>query len=120
LPENGGFVQAAHSFEEHAAQLEHRSRDTGSRACGHDGVRRIIHSAGRSSRPATPIVVQALEELAQTKPEPVAAIPRRIVALRLVLLLFALPELPDHVRRLTRRKRKAVRTAAEAEGRTHG
>jgi hypothetical protein len=62
-------------------------------------------------RPATPIVVQALEELAQTKPEPVAAIPRRIVALRLMLLLFALPELPDHVRRLTRRKRKAVRTA---------
>jgi hypothetical protein len=111
LPENGGFVQAAHSFEEHAAQLEHRSRDTGSRACGRDGVRRTIQSAGRSSRPATPIVVQALEELAQTKPEPVAAIPRRIVALRLVLLLFALPELPDHVRRLTRRQRKAVRTA---------
>lgn len=83
-------------------------------AAAHAGATAFVESFIRPaglSREATPIVVQALEELAQTKPEPVAAIPRRILALRLVLLLFALPELPDHVRRLTRRKRKAVRTA---------
>jgi hypothetical protein len=55
---------------------------------------------------------RALEELAQTKPEPVAAIPRHIVALRLVLILFALPALPDRVRKLARRRRKPMSARA--------
>jgi hypothetical protein len=111
LPENGGFVQAAHSFEEHAAQLKHVLATP---AVGHALATAFVESFIRPaglSRPATPIVVQALEELAQTKPEPVAAIPRRIVALRLVLLLFALPELPDHLRKLARWRRKPAGAA---------
>jgi hypothetical protein len=112
LPENGGFVQAAHSFEEHAAQLKHAlATPAAVQAAATAFVESFIRPAGLS-RPATPIVVQALEELAQTRPEPVAAIPRRIVALRLVLMLFALPELPDQVRKIARRRRKRARKLA--------
>jgi hypothetical protein len=55
-------------------------------------------------------MVEALEELAETTPEPVTRMPRRSAALRLVLALFAIPELPELVREAPRRRRKRARS----------
>jgi hypothetical protein len=46
LPENGGFVQAAHSFEEHAAQLKHV---LAAPAAAHAGATAFVESFIRSA-----------------------------------------------------------------------
>jgi hypothetical protein len=110
LPENGGFVQAAYSFEEHAAQLKHvLATPETVRAVSTAFVGSFVRPAGLD-RPATPIVVQALEELAQIEPERVARTPRRAAPLRLMLMFFAIPELPELLRDAARRRRKRLRS----------
>jgi hypothetical protein len=89
LPENGGFLHVAEDFEEHTEQLgqavraPERSRERNERF-----VRRFIRPNGLQQE-CVPLVVDAVERLADTRPRPAA--PPRVIrhSLRPLLWLYA-------------------------------
>jgi len=86
LAENGGFLHVASSLEEHLAQLGHVLDED---ALGAERRRRFVESFVRPhglERPATPILADAVEQLAQL---PVDAPARASLPLRTVLTLEA-------------------------------
>jgi hypothetical protein len=110
LEENGGFLHVASSLGEHAAQL---ARVLGEDAAGAEQRRRFVESFVRPhglTRPATPILADAVEELAGVRVEsrvPVGALALRVpLALEAGLssLVMALPDV-----QLGRRFRRAIR-----------
>jgi hypothetical protein len=110
LEENGGFLHVASSLGEHAAQL---ARVLVEDAAGAERRRRFVESFVRPhglARPATPILADAVEELAGVRVE--SRIPAGALLLRVPLTLEAglsalvllLPDL-----QLGRRLRRAMR-----------
>ncbi len=84
--EHGGFLRVASSLDEHVAQL----RD-GLGSVDAEPTRRFVEAFVRPSgleRAATPILADAIEELARTSPEPVPP-PPGALAVRLALLPLA-------------------------------
>lgn len=84
VAENGGFLHVASSLDEHLEQLG-RSLGTAAEA---RRTRRFIEAFIRPNgleRPATPIFVDAIEELAELTPDPARETPGRI-ALRTALI----------------------------------
>jgi hypothetical protein len=110
LAENGGFLHVAASLEEHAAQLAHVLDEERE---GAEQRRRFIESFVRPrglERPATPILADAVEELAslevQAPPRPGAAI-RAVLGLEASLSTLAIAVAP--VRRRLRKLRRRAR-----------
>jgi hypothetical protein len=72
LAENGGFLHVAPSLEAHAEQLRSVLRED---AAGAERRRRFVEAFVRPrgiDRRAAPILIDAIEELARTDPDPVA------------------------------------------------
>jgi hypothetical protein len=70
VPEGGGFVLAARSLDEHIDQLADVLRDTRATSAQVRGfVRRFVRPHGLD-RPATPILVEAIERFSTLAPEP--------------------------------------------------
>jgi hypothetical protein len=116
LPENGGCVRIASTLAEHVAQLGERLRDPeAARAETQRFVASFVRPHGLD-RPATPIVVEAIERLAAT-PAPVPqAVPAWAVALRPMVLGVAAVSgavsgfsHPDRRARLLKRARQPLR-----------
>jgi hypothetical protein len=87
LPENGGFVSTASTLTEHMSQLAERLRRPDD---ARDEARRFVASFIRPKgldRPATPIIVDAIESLARLSPQPRALPVVRTAAMRAVLLI---------------------------------
>jgi hypothetical protein len=120
LPENGGCVRIASSLEEHVRQLGERLRDP---EAAHAETQRFIASFVRPhglDRPATPIVVDAIERLALTPAPAQQHVPAWAIALRPVVLGVAAfsgavsrISHPDKRARLVRRARQPVRRLAK-------
>ena len=87
LAENGGFLRVARSLEEHARQVTEtvQAPSIGHAACA-QFVERFVRPHGRDV-PATPLIVEALEKLAETK-RPLATVPLTLRPLQ-ALLHFA-------------------------------
>ncbi|HEY3092931.1 MAG TPA: hypothetical protein VGJ52_07530, partial [Vicinamibacterales bacterium] len=86
LPENGGCVRIAASLEEHVRQLAERLKDLrGARAETEQFVASFVRPHG-VSRPATPIVADAVERLGQRGRAAAVTVPVWAYALRPVLL----------------------------------
>ena len=136
LPENGGFVRTATSLDEHVHQLGELLRDPDAARAELDGFVGSFLRPHGLDRACTPIVVDALEAVANAAPEAARPLGRmRGVALRLLLLtVFAPPGFRparwrDRVRRLAgrvarlvgsqlrRARRRPVETAVEAPAR---
>ena len=89
LPENGGFLRVAHSFDDHVAQLSTVLRDPASVAAD---TRRFVASFVRPhglDRPCTPIVADVLERFAQGPGRPTERDTTRDLATRALLLPIA-------------------------------
>jgi hypothetical protein len=120
LPENGGCVRIASSLEAHVRQLGERLRDP---EAAHAETQRFIASFVRPhglDRPATPIVVDAIERLALTPAPAQQHVPAWAIALRPVVLGVAAfsgavsrISHPDKRARLVRRARQPVRRLAK-------
>jgi hypothetical protein len=124
LPENGGCVRIASTLAEHVTQLGERLRDP---AAAHAETQRFVASFVRPhglERPATPIVVDAIEQLgAQPAPDP-QPVPAWAIALRPVVLGAAAvsgaigwASRPDRGARLRKRARQPVRQLAKGSKR---
>ena len=86
LPENGGFLSLASSIDEHASQLAERLRHPD---VARDQTRRFVASFIRPhglERPATPIMVDAIESVGRLSPRPHTESSAR-TAIRAVLLV---------------------------------
>jgi hypothetical protein len=136
LPENGGCVRIASTLAEHVAQLGERLRDP---AAAQAETQRFVSSFVRPhglERPATPIVVDAIERLG-SQPAPAAQdVPAWAIAMRPVVLGIAAASgavgtmsHPDRRARFLRRARQPLkgwargsqRALSKAEDRTrHG
>jgi hypothetical protein len=113
LPENGGCVRFASTFDEHVRQLTDRLRDSGgARAEARHFVSHFIRPYGLD-RPATPIFADAIQRLAAgPAPQPEAA-PLWRFAVQPLLLAAAAPAAivawfaePDSFKPTRRRLRK--------------
>jgi hypothetical protein len=122
LEENGGFLHVASSLEEHAGQL---ARVLDEDAAGAEQRRRFVESFVRPhglDRPATPILADAVEELADVPvergPDAGALLLRVPLAVEagLSALVLALPDLQlgPSLRRTTRRIRAGARRIGSA------
>jgi hypothetical protein len=111
LEENGGFLQVASSLGEHAGQL---ARALDEDAAGAERRRRFVESFVRPhglDRPATPILADAVEELAEARVERRAGAGALLLRVPLALdaglssLVMMLPDLQlgRGLRRATRR-----------------
>jgi hypothetical protein len=120
LEENGGFLHVASSLGEHAAQL---ARVLDEDTAGAEQRRRFVESFVRPhglARPATPILADAVEELAGVRVE--SRVPIGALALRVPLALEAglsslamvLPDL--QLRRWFRRAMLRIRAGARRIG----
>jgi hypothetical protein len=112
LEEHGGFLHVASSLEEHAGQLAHVLDED---AAGAERRRRFVESFVRPhglDRPATPVLADAVEELATLTVESMQPSPlllRAPLAVQAALCTFAAS------RRDRRRQARAQRIAAPAE-----
>jgi hypothetical protein len=120
LPEHGGCVRIASTLPEHVAQLGERLRDPeAARAETQRFVGSFVRPHGLE-RPATPIVVEAIERLGG-RPAPAAAgVPAWALALRPVVLGAAAASgavgwasRPDRGARLRKRLRQPLRNAGK-------
>jgi hypothetical protein len=127
LPENGGCVRIASTLEEHVAQLGERLEDpAGARAETLRFVASFVRPHG-VDRPATPIVVEALEQLGASAAPAPQTTPLWAVALRPVVLAIAgisgaigwLAH-PESGARLLRRVRPPVRRLGKQLRRSYG
>jgi hypothetical protein len=112
LAENGGFLRVARSLEEHARQVTEtvQAPAIGHAACA-QFVERFVRPHGRDV-PATPLIVEALEKLAQTK-RPPATVPFMLRPLQAVLRFAG--NVADK-RELSRRRREAAKAEAADVG----
>jgi hypothetical protein len=128
LEENGGFLRVASSLDEHARQL---ARVLDEDAAGAERRRRFVESFVRPhglDRPATPILADAVEELARVRVE--RRVPAATLLLRVPLALEAglsslVMRLPDlqlgrALRRATRRIRGGARRIGLLRPRSEG
>ena len=110
LPENGGFVRIASTLEQHVAQLGERLAD---RSAAQEELRRFVAAFVRPhgiDRPATPIFVDVLEQLAASPAPAPRPAPAVAAALRPFVLAAAAPvpivnaarQLPSKVRKRAR------------------
>lgn len=92
LHENGGLLHVARTFEEHVAQLAQAIADPeAAEAHNRAFIERFIRPHGLDV-PATPLVVQAIEEAAERRPAPLPDVPRLPVKRRLLRGLAAYEE----------------------------
>ncbi len=128
LDDNGGFLHVASSLAEHAGQL---ARVLDEDAAGAEQRRRFVESFVRPhglGRPATPILADAVEELAGVRVE--RRVPVGTLVLRVLLameaglssLVMVLPDLQlgQGVRRATRRIRGGARRIGLLRPRSEG
>jgi hypothetical protein len=113
LEEHGGFLHVASTLDEHVGQLAHVLDED---AAGAERRRRFVESFVRPhglDRPATPILADAIEELATLPVEsaqPSRSLLRAPLAVEAALCALAMS------RRERRKRGRAQRTAAPAEG----
>jgi hypothetical protein len=104
LESSGGALRVAASLEEHLADLSSILADDGTRAS--ETAKRFVAQFVRPhglERPATPIVVESLEQLASIPVKPERE-PLWVIVLRIVL--FVIPARPTNVKRARRRLAK--------------
>ena len=118
LAANGGFLHVASSLEEHAAQLAHVLDED---AAGAEQRRRFVESfvrPGGLDRPATPILADAVEELASIPVQgSVRAGPwwlRALLSVEAGLSFLAITVAPAR-RRLRKTRRRLLRRAARRQ-----
>lgn len=88
LPENGGFLHVAEDLDEHVAQLAEALRaPEASRERNTAFVERFIRPGGLE-RPATPLLAEAVERLAESRPRPVSTPAALRYPLRALLWLY--------------------------------
>jgi hypothetical protein len=125
LPTNGGFLRVASSLDEHVMQLADTLRDpSADRAALEAFVSAFVRPNGLTT-PATPLVVQSLEELAERRAEPVdLRIPWSLYPVKAMLWLMGCVAVYRDPRRLRRRlaltgsrRRKERLKRAEKEAR---
>jgi hypothetical protein len=120
LRENGGFVRDAGSLDEHVEQLREAVADPEGQAYAIESfVASFVRPQGVGV-PASPLVADAIEELAQLTVEPARLSPQA-VALRVLLWPIALLlRVTSAVWIVTRVKRDLRRAAASAENAASG